>query len=403
MAGLVQTCHSRPDAMQNHVQNGVDIGQKGADSAAFGIATDFIEPKKEPSVWFKHVFAGAAGALGLLGSLPATAWTPWGNGANALRGLIDAEINANLKGPTETKNFQTASAFSSAIQLFAKQARDSLETANTDILDNAINTISGGQWVVAPPYKQNKVAEFYRRNMISRGINAVWRQYPVYVYYVWLDDPKGTKCDKDRSGPQALKYCADDGVYYLYMYTGRGIDWPWGGPKLAAPPYNINPIWAIESSARSFKAQGINYDPAKVDHSKFLGAANLDDYINSPERLEGTWTLPVCDGSSHIGFNVDYLNQRKVELKDGVGMPPCTCGIDGRDTATFVKAANLDAKKMARMCFEAFVRSGTKNWPATMEGIAYGADGKNLITKKKIEDCIQVDGASNPSYCNEIN
>ncbi|KAL8850888.1 MAG: hypothetical protein Q9221_004201 [Calogaya cf. arnoldii] len=383
-------------AMQNH--NGIGIGQQGADSAAFGIATDFVEPKKEPDIWFKHAFASAAAALGILGSLPATAWTGWFNGANAVRGLIDAEINANLKGPT-----CTASAFSSAIQLFAKQARESLESANTQILDNAINIISGGQWVVAPPFKQNDVAEFYRRNMISRGVNAIWRQYPVYVYYVWLDDPKGTKCDKDRSGPQALKYCADDGVYYLYMYTGKGIDWPWGGPKLAAPPYNINPIWAIESSARSLKAQGINYDPSKVDASKFLGASNFADYLNSPERLEGTWTLPVCDGSSHINFNVDYLNQRKVDLKDGVGMPPCICGIDGRDTATFVKAANLDTKKMARMCFEAFVRGGTKDWPASMEGIAYGEDGKNLITKGAIEGCRRGSGASSPTYCNEMN
>lgn len=115
------------------------------------------------------------------------------------------------------------------------------------------NVIAGGQWINAPGFKQTDIAEFYKRNMIARGINAIWRQYPVYVYYVWLDDAgakpgdKGSKCDLDRSGPQALKYCADDGVYYLYMYNGRGIDWPWGGPKLADKPYSINPIVSCRS------------------------------------------------------------------------------------------------------------------------------------------------------------
>ena len=84
--------------------------------------------------------------------------------------------------------------------------------------------------------------------MISRGINALWKQYNVYVYYTWLNDagakPGDSKCDLDRSGPQDSKYCADDGVYYLYMYrAGRsGADYPYGGAKLAADPYNINPI-----------------------------------------------------------------------------------------------------------------------------------------------------------------
>ncbi|CAO1604297.1 hypothetical protein XANCAGTX0491_007856 [Xanthoria calcicola] len=257
-----------------------------ASSAAFSIATDFVKPKDNPN-------------FGLLGALPAASWSPFVAGANAVAGLIGTEVGRHLKGPIEEQNFQTAAAFSSAIESFAEQARLSLQEARNKILNSAddttLNIISGGQWVNAPTFTQNNVTEFYKRDMIARGINAVWRQYPVYVYYVWLDDAGArpgepdTKCDLDRSGPQALKYCADDGVYYLYMYNGRGIDWPWGGPKLADKPYFINPIWAIESSARSFKASGgINYDPSKTDASRFLGAAISP--TTSPRPID--WKAP---------------------------------------------------------------------------------------------------------------
>ncbi|KAI4220181.1 MAG: hypothetical protein L6R36_007801 [Xanthoria steineri] len=380
------------------IYDGINDGQVGASSAAFNIATDFVKPKDNPNVGFQDVFAGAAALFGLLGALPAASWSPYVAGANAVAGLIGTEIGLHVKDPIAEPNFQTAAAFSSAIQLFAEQTRTSIQEANKRILnsddDTTLDIISGGQWVNAPTFTQDNVTEFYKRNMIARGINAVWRQYPVYVYYVWLDEAgarpgePNTKCDRDRSGPQALKYCADDGVYYLYMYNGRGIDWPWGGPKLADKPYFINPIWAIESSARSFKASGgINYDPSKTDASRFLGAANIADYIASPDRLEGTWTLPVCDGSSRGRYNVDYINAKKSDLKDGIGSPPCACGIDGRDTATFVRAANLDPEDMAKMCLNEWAKAGTSDWPPGADRIAYGEEGKHYITRKAIDKC----------------
>ncbi|KAL9610259.1 MAG: hypothetical protein Q9167_005030 [Letrouitia subvulpina] len=260
--------------------------------------------------------------------------------------------------------------------------------------------------------------------MIARGINAVWRQYSVYVYYVWLDDQgaqsgqTGTKCDLDRSGPQSAKYCGNEGVYYLYMWNGHSLDWPYGGPKLFQAPYLINPVvsqpffkclnqelpgnlyrdrilqWSVESSARSFKAQGINYDPTKTDTSALLGANSIDDYISPPERLEGTWTLPVCDGSSYGQFNADYEGH-----KHDIGIPPCVCGIDGKDTATFVKAANLDPKKVARSCFDWWTVTGTQNWPPGADSIAYGMDGKNVVSKKGVDKCRKASGASDPGYC----
>ena len=115
------------------------------------------------------------------------------------------------------------------------------------------NLLAGGQWLQGPASKEHDVGDFYRKNMISRGINAVWRQYSVYVYYVWLNDvgaqsgQKGTNCDLDRSGPQSAKYCGNEGVYYLYMWDGSSLDWPYGGPKLFQAPYVINPVVSLIS------------------------------------------------------------------------------------------------------------------------------------------------------------
>lgn len=111
---------------------------------------------------------------------------------------------------------------------------------------------------MAPTYSAQDIGNFYKRSMIARGINALWRQYNVYVYYTWLDDAgakskdAGTKCDLDRSGPQDSKYCADEGVYYLYLYLAgqRSAGYPYGGNKLQAE-YNINPKVSLKLSASS--------------------------------------------------------------------------------------------------------------------------------------------------------
>ncbi|KAL8838836.1 MAG: hypothetical protein Q9170_001958 [Blastenia crenularia] len=383
---------------------GINIGQEDASNYAFNIAKDFVKPKDKPNVGFKDLFAGIAATLGILGGIPATKNSPWVKGATVVSSLIGTELNNHLKGPDAEDNFQAASAFSLAIADFAGQARQGLEVANNQILNSAddttLNLPSGGQWLQGPSSTQTDVGKFYRRNMVARGINAVWRQYSVFVYYVWLDDSgaqsgqTGTKCDLDRSGPQSAKFCGNEGVYYLYMWNGNSLDWPYGGPILFQAPYLINPVWAVESSARSFKAQGINYDPSKTDSSALLGAANIDDYISSPERLEGTWTLPVCDGSSYGQFNSDYEGH-----KHDIGIPPCVCGIDGRDTATFAKAANLDAKKLARICFDWWTVNGTKNWPTRADSIVYGPDGKNAVSRKGMDKCRAMSGASNPNTC----
>ncbi|KAL9633100.1 MAG: hypothetical protein Q9204_003536 [Flavoplaca sp. TL-2023a] len=404
------------------IWEGVDTGQKRANSIVFSAAKDFVKPDEKLNVGAKSILAGASFLLGLLGAVPATAVLT--NVANPSVGLLSATLGIHLKSSTGERNFETADAFFRVIESFAQQTRDNLQEANSQILDSAndfaLQIISGGAWVDAPRFDSNKkisandVATFYRKNMISRGINALWKQYNVYVYYTWLNDagakPGDSKCDLDRSGPQDSKYCADDGVYYLYMYrAGRsGADYPYGGAKLAADPYNINPIWAVESSVRSFKAQGLNYDAEATDLSKLLGARGIDDYLNSPERLEGTWTLPVCDGSSRGRFNVDYTSQKDYDPKGGRGEPPCACGIDGRDTATFIRAANFDAEAAANKCLVSWTETKLDDWPAGVNRITYDEEGKHFVTKKAVENCIKnthfnaAFGAARPR-CSELN
>ena len=166
--------------------------------------------------------------------------------------------------------------------------------------------------------------------------------------------------------------------------------------------------WAVESSVRSFKAQGLNYDAEATDLSKLLGARGIDDYLNSPERLEGTWTLPVCDGSSRGRFNVDYASQTDYDPKGGRGEPPCACGKDGRDTATFIRAANFNAEAVANKCLVSWTETKLDDWPAGVNRITYDEEGKHFITKKAVENCIRntyfnaAFGAARPR-CSKLN
>ena len=103
----------------------------------------------------------------------------------------------------------------------------------------------------------------------------------------------------------------------------------------------------------------------------------------------------VCDGSSLIEFNYDYENNHRTSQ-----IPPCFCGINGAETANFMKAIGLDAKDQARRCFNYWTATGTGNWPAGVDSVSYG-DGKGTsVSKKAVDDCRKHSGASDPDYCN---
>ena len=156
--------------------------------------------------------------------------------------------------------------------------------------------------------------------------------------------------------------------------------------------------WVVESSRRSFKAQNsiIYHPPTDPTAPTLLGAADLNDYLASPERIEGTFTLPVCDGSSLLEFNINYedANEKKASPP-----PPCFCGINGAETANFMKAVGLDAKDQARRCFDYWTFVGTDRWPQGAESVSYG-DGKGTsVSKSAVDKCRKQSGASDPGYC----
>ncbi|KAL8810625.1 MAG: hypothetical protein Q9200_002417 [Gallowayella weberi] len=124
----------------SRIYQGISLGQLGASSAAFGIATDFAKPEEKPNVLFKDLFGAASAMLGVLGSIPGTSFGPVVNGVNSVQGFIGTEIGLHLNGPPVDQNFQIASQYSKAIEMFADQARKGLEVANNRILNSADDT-----------------------------------------------------------------------------------------------------------------------------------------------------------------------------------------------------------------------------------------------------------------------
>ena len=86
--------------------------------------------------------------------------------------------------------------------------------------------------------------------IICRSINGFWLAPGSLHNKMWAtfyhlnDDPNRSICAKDRSGPQNMKYCGDQGVYYGYhfdmgaTYQGK-LAYPWGADQLG-PLFNIS-------------------------------------------------------------------------------------------------------------------------------------------------------------------
>ncbi len=183
-------------------------------------------------------------------------------------------------------------------------------------------------------------------DILSRVINNVWRGYPTYVSFTDLaDDANHSKCTADKYGPQGAKYCADGGVYYLnnYVSSPGGLGKPNGYDELV--PHGIDPVKIVQASAQAYRAKGIitGTPPIsvfdQVANSEVLqeiGDGSGEDLLGS---LPGEWTLPVCDqGTNH--WVIDYETGSAF---DDVGNLPCACGVNGKETADFLTAANFGA------------------------------------------------------------
>ena len=81
----------------------------------------------------------------------------------------------------------------------------------------------GGTYVAAPTYSMTDIIEAFTIDTTSKMINQIFQQYQAYVQFTDLgDDASGTKCKMDTHGPEAARYCADGGVYYVKAMTENG-------------------------------------------------------------------------------------------------------------------------------------------------------------------------------------
>ena len=145
-------------------------------------------------------------------------------------------------------------------------------------------------------------------------------------------------------GPQGAKYCADGGVYYLnnFINNAAGLGPPNGYDQLI--PHGIDPVKIVSASALAYRAQGIivGTPPIGVFDEvanklvlEKIGNGSGEDLLGS---LPGEWTLPVCDqGKNH--WVVDYETSGSYDHEESHF--PCACGVNGKETVDFLKAANF--------------------------------------------------------------
>ena len=205
-----------------------------------------------------------------------------------------------------------------------------------------------GGWALSTP-KPNLLdtRDAWKTDVIARAVNWQWRIYPIYISFTNLDDDdQGTKCAADTLGPQVAKYCGDRGVYYLNMYDPKsmGLGIPYGADDLEL--YKIDIVKLIESSVKSFRAQGnivalpnlhVYDNIANKDLLQKI-ADNATSGATTLQGLPGQFTIPVCDqGRNHWIF--DWETQKTNQRGEAL---PCACGPQGKDTLTFIEAARLN-------------------------------------------------------------
>ncbi|KAL8783491.1 MAG: hypothetical protein Q9213_004587 [Squamulea squamosa] len=183
---------------------------------------------------------------------------------------------------------------------------------------NITDMMKNGTWV-NPTNTLTRVSDLNRKvrtEILARSTDSLW------------------KTPTNRTGPSDSKYCADGGVYYTYNFVEHNdedgeVGWPWGAAQLypktnisldvsiLSTSYNHVYIsayqWTTEASAKSyrlmkkiggdlFNSTQLNgtaafllhaFSPGEVAISD--GAIDISDLVG---RYPGSWTIPVCDGST---------------------------------------------------------------------------------------------------------
>ena len=224
---------------------------------AFSIQDFYPNPNKHFSLL--NVIQGISTALSFVGG-----FTPGLSGkvvsqASASVGAVGAFFGRSVSVVTDVAQEN----FAESVEIIYTSLVDGLDNVaerlfRGDVIDGNFSIISmmeGGAWVEIDALERvSNIEEQLRIEILSRSINALWKTAPSnksFVLFVDLqDDPATTPaCNASKAGPQALKYCADGGVYYTYNFieSGEGLGhlgWPWGADKLQEH-LKINPAVRI--------------------------------------------------------------------------------------------------------------------------------------------------------------
>jgi hypothetical protein len=109
----------------------------------------------------------------------------------------------------------------------------------------------------------------------------------------------------------------------------------------------------------------------------------MDSFLASAHSLEGVWTIPVCD-MSYNNWNVNYEGHKNAQA-----IPPCMCGVNGKQTADFLKAVPNIGSRLDRItaaCWQWWL-THPNDFPKDVDYIAYAPDDKSQIRKSDVMEC----------------
>lgn len=330
----------------NSIYTGISNGQQDYSDLSGKIALTFF-PWNNPEFAFGDAAFWIVAALTMLLTIVPGLVEVAATGLAAFTAAGIQQIAYSLTPDSSVGGTQSLADMRSYAAAFGQTSRATLESWSNDTFsgkedsqnNTILNYLAGGSYVENTNIPSNsEIEDFYKKQLVSRTINAQWKTRKDFILF------SKTNNTNDTSGPLQTRYYSegDGGVYYTYLYHEDGVlkghlDKPWGIDQLNASDYNISGSDITKASARAWKIGGFNYTQDMAFKQIQLSVSSngtLTPYADGAGWI-GTWTLPVCDIGTHQ-WNTQFGNKTS-----RYGMLPCCCGPDCKDTAAFVKAANL--------------------------------------------------------------
>jgi hypothetical protein len=179
------------------------------------------------------------------------------------------------------------------------------------------------------------VEDYYKLNLIARVVNKLWREPEKHFFIT------STTVDVDH----LFSYPVDGS--WTSPKTGRTFSvFEYRKKRAAAPPslevlnssyYDIEAWEIAKSSAQAWQVARFNYS-SEVARDEILASFNASSDLTpfkDQANWQGMFTIPVCD-----------IGDRREMIADwGSKTLPCCCGKGCKDTAAFMRAANLNNTK----------------------------------------------------------